>query len=97
MAFGPAGVVFQLGALDAVQQFNRSGMTIVGYDATPPARDAILKQTALKADVVQDPTLIGTTTIARIADMFAGVRVPSVVPVPVTIVDRAALHQASGK
>lgn len=83
-----------LGALDAVQQFKRNTIVIVGYDATPPARDAILRNTALKADVVQDPTLIGTTTIARIADYFAGISVPAIVPVQVGIVDRNALLSA---
>ena len=83
-----------LGALDAVQQFRRSGITIVGYDATPPAADAIRKGTALKADVVQDPKKIGATTIKVIADHFAGKSVPAIVPVEVSIVDQAALSAA---
>lgn len=80
-----------LGALDAVQQFKRSGIVIVGYDATPPAVDAIMKETALKADVIQYPDKIGATTIAMIRDYFAGIPVPPVVPVEVGIVDKAAL------
>ncbi len=80
-----------LGALDAVQQFNRSGIVIVGYDATPPAADAIRKGTALKADVVQYPKQIGVTTIRMIAKHFAGETVPAVVPVEVGIVDQATL------
>jgi ribose transport system substrate-binding protein len=81
-----------LGALDAIQQFKRSGITIIGYDATPPAADAIRKGTALKADVVQYPVKIGTMTIRTIADHFSGLAVPAVVPVEVGIVDKESLR-----
>jgi ribose transport system substrate-binding protein len=77
-----------LGALDAARQLNRPDIAIVGYDATPPAVDAIRKGTQLKADVVQFPKKIGAATIASLAAHFAGQSVPSVVPVEVGIVDR---------
>jgi ribose transport system substrate-binding protein len=77
-----------LGALDAAQQLNRPGIAIVGYDATPPAVDAIRKGTQLKADVVQFPKTIGMTTIQRIRDKFDGKPVPKTVPVEVGIVDK---------
>lgn len=80
-----------LGALDAVQQFKRDKIVIVGYDATPPAADAILKGTPLKADVIQYPRKIGAITIEKIRDHFAGVSVPPVVPVEVGIADAAYL------
>jgi ribose transport system substrate-binding protein len=80
-----------LGALDAVQQFKRDKIVIVGYDATPPAADAILKGTPLKADVIQYPRKIGTITIEKIRDHFAGISVPRVVPVDVGIADAATL------
>lgn len=86
-----------LGALDAVQQFKRGTISIIGYDATPPAADAIRKGTPLKADVVQYPKLIGTTTIAKIAAYFSGETVPPVVPVDVGIVDQAALSGPGGQ
>jgi ribose transport system substrate-binding protein len=84
-----------LGALDAVQQYKKEGIIIVGYDATPPALDAIRKGTSLKADVIQYPKVIGTTTIQKIRDHFAGVPVPPIVPVEVGIVDRQTLHASS--
>ncbi|HOC44906.1 MAG TPA: substrate-binding domain-containing protein [Thermoanaerobaculales bacterium] len=84
-----------LGALDAVEDFGREGIVIVGYDATPPARDAILKGRALKADVVQYPFEIGRRTIDTIARHLAGEEVPAVVPVEVGIVDRDRLLEAS--
>jgi ribose transport system substrate-binding protein len=76
-----------LGALDAVQQFKRTNIIIVGYDATPPAADAIIRGTSLKADVIQYPKKIGTITIEMIRDFFAGKQVPPVVPVEVGIAD----------
>jgi ribose transport system substrate-binding protein len=81
-----------LGALDAVQQFHREGIIIVGYDATPPARDAILRGTPLKADVIQYPTKIGTSTIQAIHDYLTGKSLPKVIPVEVGIVDQEALR-----
>ncbi|GJQ20756.1 MAG: periplasmic sugar-binding protein of ABC transporter [Bacteroidia bacterium] len=86
-----------LGALDAVEQFRREGVIIVGYDATPPAADAILRATALKADVVQYPTVIGTTTIQTIADFFSGREVPPIVPVQVGIIDKTALEKTANQ
>ena len=77
-----------LGALDAARQLNRPAIVIVGYDATPPAVDAIRKGTQLKADVVQFPKKIGSTTIERIRDHFEGKAVPKSVPVEVGIVDK---------
>lgn len=80
-----------LGTLDAAEDFGRDNIVIIGYDATPPARDAILKGRALKADVVQYPFEIGRRTIETIARHFAGEKVPKVVPVGVGIVDRQTL------
>jgi len=77
-----------LGALDAARQLNRPALAIVGYDATPPALDAIRKGTQLKADVVQFPKKIGAATIESIKSHFEGKPVPAVVPVEVGIVDR---------
>jgi ribose transport system substrate-binding protein len=82
-----------LGALDAVQQFNRPGLSIVGYDATPPAVDAITKGTALKADVIQYPKKIGATTVAKISEYFAGASLPKQIPVEVGIVDNATISK----
>ncbi len=82
-----------LGALDAVNQFNRKGIVIIGYDATPPAVDAIMKDSPLKADVVQYPKLIGVRTIDVINDYFNNKIVPANVPVDVGIVDKEALQK----
>ncbi len=81
-----------LGALDAAQQFKRVNIAIIGYDATPPAVDAIIKGSPLKADVIQYPKKIGEMTIAMVKDHFAGTVLPKVVPVEVGIVDRDVLR-----
>ena len=86
-----------LGALDAVQQYNRTNVDIIGYDATPPAADAISKGTALKADVVQYPKRIGETTIDKIKEHFSGGSLPKVVPVEVGIVDKEALQKTGAR
>jgi len=86
-----------LGALDAVRQFKREKIVLVGYDATEPAVDAIKKGEALEADVIQYPKKIGATTIEKIRDYFAGSAPPKVVPVEVGIVDRAALEGAPSR
>ncbi len=84
-----------LGTLDAVQQFKRDGVAIIGYDATPPAVDAITKGTALKADVIQYPKKIGENTITAIKDYFSGAAVPKIIPVEVGIVDKEKLQNVA--
>jgi len=76
-----------LGALDAAQQFQRAEVFIVGYDATPPARESILNGTSLKADVIQYPKKIGSATIAAIHDLFGGKTPDKLIPVEVGIID----------
>ena len=86
-----------LGALDAVKQFNKKGISIVGYDATDPARKEILAGSSLKADVIQNPKLIGKTTVDEIKMHFEGKTIPKLVPVAVGIVDKAELERENKK
>src|SRR5262245_25977376 len=76
-----------LGALAAVEAAGRKGILIVGYDGIPEARAAILRGSALRADVVQYPKEIGRITIETIARHLAGEAVPPDIPVKVGIVD----------
>jgi ribose transport system substrate-binding protein len=85
-----------LGALDAVQQFKRMDIVIIGYDATPPARDAIMKGSPLKADVIQYPDTIGMKTVETIRKYFAGERIPAVIPVNVGMADKEVLASQAG-
>lgn len=84
-----------LGTLASVQA-HRSHAIVVGYDAAPEARRAILAGTPLKADVAQQPTLIGEKTIAAIADYLGGHPPAARIAVPVTVLDSAALAAAAG-
>ena len=75
-----------LGALSVVEAAGRKNIAIVGYDATDEARAAIARGSALKADVAQDPGLIGRTAIDMIARHLAGEQVPPIVAVKVGLV-----------
>lgn len=72
-----------LGALAAIQASGKNGMLVVGYDATPEARTAIARNTALVADAVQDPVTIGRRTIETIVAHLHGTAVAPVIHVPV--------------
>jgi ribose transport system substrate-binding protein len=82
-----------LGALSVLQAAGRKDIAIVGYDATPEARAAIARGSALKADVVQDPKKIGMTAIDMIAQHLAGGQVPPLVAVDVGLVTADTLKQ----
>jgi ribose transport system substrate-binding protein len=80
-----------LGALAAVKEMKKDKIIIVGYDATPEARNEILNDSNLKADVVQNPKIIGEKTIDIINQYFTTGQTPKVIPVEVGIVDKEAL------
>lgn len=77
-----------LGALSAAETRGKKDLIIVGYDATPEAVSKIQGGTMLKADVAQDPKLIGAKTIETIAAHLKGEKVEAIVPIPVKIVDK---------
>jgi len=82
-----------LGALAAIRNApGAEDIIIVGYDATPEARQEIAKGTQLKADAVQYPVKMGEVTIQMIADHLQGKPVPKVQPIEVGIVDKASLE-----
>lgn len=72
-----------LGALTAVRAANMTGkIAIVGYDATPEARQAIAGG-EMYGDAIQYPAKIGATTIDTIHGYFSGQTPPAVVEIPV--------------
>jgi ABC-type sugar transport system substrate-binding protein len=81
-----------LGTLSAAESRHLGNLVIVGYDATPEAQKAILAGRALKADVAQQPRLIGSKTIDAIAAHFANQPAESKLAIPVRIVDAASLR-----
>ncbi|MDP2480386.1 MAG: substrate-binding domain-containing protein [Candidatus Palauibacterales bacterium] len=85
-----------LGALASVEASGRTGILIVGFDATPEARSAIARGTPLVADAVQHPAEIGRRAIDVIARRLRGDSVPARVAVPVGIVTRDSLAARGG-
>ncbi len=83
-----------LGATAVLEAAGRKDVVVVGYDASPEARDAIRSGGPLKAEVVQDPKKIGRTAIDMIAKHLAGESVPPIVSVEVSIIDA---HTLGGK
>lgn len=77
-----------LGALAVLQAAGRSDVVVVGYDATPEARQAIRAGGPLKADVIQHPREIGRKAIEVIARHLAGEPVPSIVTVEVGLMEQ---------
>jgi ribose transport system substrate-binding protein len=77
-----------LGALRAVQATRRQGIAIVGFDGTPAAVERIRAGTALRADAVQYPGVIGRATIDAILKHATGQKVPRFVPIPTGLVAR---------
>ncbi len=72
-----------LGALAAVEAGGKlAQVKIVGYDATPEAREKI-KTGAIYGDVIQNPRRIGQLTIQTVHEVFAGRTPPAVIPVEV--------------
>ena len=72
-----------LGALAAIQSAGQAGkIKIVGYDATPEAREKI-NAGLIYGDVIQNPKLIGELTIRTIHEALSGQTPPAVIPVQV--------------
>ncbi|HEY3933687.1 MAG TPA: substrate-binding domain-containing protein [Gemmatimonadales bacterium] len=76
-----------LGVLSSAQSHHNDKLAIVGYDASAEAQKAIAAGTDLKADVAQQPAVIGSSTIDAIAMTFAGQKPAARIAVPVRIVD----------
>ncbi|MFO0972865.1 MAG: substrate-binding domain-containing protein [Phycisphaerae bacterium] len=77
-----------LGALAAIESAGKlEQIRIVGYDATPEAREKI-RAGKLFGDVVQNPREIGRLTIEAIAEHLAGRAPAALVPVAVSSVTR---------
>ncbi len=72
-----------LGAATAIKSAGLGGkVVVIGYDATPEARDAI-KTGTMYGDAIQYPSQIGAKTIDAIHDYFNGKKPPSRVTVAV--------------
>jgi ribose transport system substrate-binding protein len=75
-----------LGALASIRASGRTGVVIVGFDATPEAQAAIREGTGLLADAIQYPEVIGRRTIEAVARRLKGETVPRSIPIAVGLV-----------
>ncbi|MDI6759487.1 MAG: substrate-binding domain-containing protein [Candidatus Brocadiaceae bacterium] len=82
-----------LGAMAALEAAGKREVFIVGYDATPEAKQAIRKGGPLKADVIQYPGTIGRVTIGTVAVFLEGQTVPLEIPIETGIVDKESLSR----
>jgi len=83
-----------LGALAAVEKAGKLGrITIVGFDAVPEARAAI-REGRIHADVIQQPEVIGRTTMQAIADYMAGKQVPPEILIPCELFTRETAKES---
>jgi len=76
-----------LGALRAIEAAGRNEIVLIGYDATPEARVAIGRKSALRASVAQDPERMGAASMQVVARHLAGEAVPRSITVDVNLVD----------
>lgn len=82
-----------LGVLRALQSLGRNDVIVVGYDAIPEARAAILSGGPLKADVVQHPKEMGAQVVRAVAEYLKGNTVEKLQAVPVSIVTEQTLRE----
>jgi len=80
-----------LGALSVLEAAGRTDIAVIGYDATPEAQAALRTRGALKAEVVQHPTELGSTAIDIIARHLKGESVPPIVAVDVGVLTADSL------
>jgi len=86
-----------LGAAAVLEAAGRKDVIVIGYDATPAARQAIQSGGPLKADVTQNPNKIGRTTMEMVAKHLAGETVPPLVAVEVGLFDGSSEGGAAGR
>lgn len=83
-----------LGALSALQQAKNTKVDVVGFDATPEAQNYIASGTsALRADAIQYPHLIGITTVDAIVKSLNGGTVPPKIAVPTGLVTKDSFQK----
>lgn len=75
-----------LGALSALQQLNKPNVAVVGFDAVPEAQSYISSNSQLKADAIQYPRLIGSSTVNVIIKSLNGETVDPVIQIPTGLV-----------
>lgn len=89
-------VVFCVGdpaAVGAMSSINavESDVKVIGFDGNPEGIEAILSGGNWIADIAQDPTAIGTTTLECIKKYLTGESVEKLIPIPPRVIDASNL------
>lgn len=74
------------GAMASITSAN-SQCKVIGFDGNPEGIDAIKSGGLWVADVAQDPTAIGETTLQTVVDYLGGAQVESNIPIAPYIID----------
>lgn len=76
-----------LGAIQAIKQEHRTGMLVVGFDATPDGRQAV-SSGDMAGTIAQAPAEMGKRAIEAAATLIARGEVPADITIPVSLVTR---------
>jgi ribose transport system substrate-binding protein len=76
-----------LGALKAIQSAKRTGIIIVGFDATDDAVKAV-NDGLMAATVAQQPAMIGSLGVDNAVNVMKGKKVPASIPVVLKLVTK---------
>ena len=82
-----------LGAQSAADAQGKTGVYIVGVDATPDLLAAIDKGTQVKAAIAQDPYQMGKTAVEQAVAQLAGKTMEKKVTVPIDLVTKANVQK----
>ncbi len=81
-----------LGAIQAIEAAQKTGIVVVGFDAITDALNAI-KDGKMAATVAQQPALMGEMAVATASDIIAGKTPPASQPVEVKLVTKDNVEQ----
>lgn len=77
-----------LGAIEAIAAAKKAGqVTVVGFDATSEARDAILKG-SMDASVAQSPARMGALAVENAVKLLKGEQIPPEFVVPIKLITK---------
>ncbi|HWJ40945.1 MAG TPA: sugar ABC transporter substrate-binding protein [Candidatus Limnocylindrales bacterium] len=74
-----------LGAIQAIKQEHRTGVFVVGFDATPDGRTAVTSG-EMAGTVAQAPSDMGRRAVEAAATLVGGGQVPAEITIPVSLV-----------
>jgi ribose transport system substrate-binding protein len=77
-----------LGAVEAIAAARKTGILVVGFDATSDARDAIRKN-SMAASIAQHPEEMGRLAVENAVAVISGKPIPAEIPVKVELITKS--------